>query len=359
MLRVINRHTHVDGSCRLRAIGSGVHHLDGDFFTGQQVADVPHQSLSVYRDNVERYGLTAGARPPSSRRSTGRAGWRSCASIRGNRHDGWSRRAPPSRSRRWARASPGAQQRAKLIGRSSTPPEQHGRARRLPRRSLAPWCRRGRRRDRRWPLAPPAPASSSNFRNQARTLERLRGLTRNPAVSDNQSRLGCGMLVRDDLDDLAIGQRTSQRHDAPIDAGAAAAVPEVGMHVIGEVERRGAGRQVDDLALGRERIDAILEQLGAHLVEEVALTLAVPPLGGRATCAPIRSCGRRTHRARAIPCSASARPVPSSAWSCISRVRICTSTGLAFGTEHRGVDRAVEVVLRRRDVVVELARECR
>jgi hypothetical protein len=53
MLRVVNAQTHVDGSCRLRAIGSGVHHLDAHFFARQQVADVSHQSLSVYRDNGE------------------------------------------------------------------------------------------------------------------------------------------------------------------------------------------------------------------------------------------------------------------------------------------------------------------
>src|SRR5262245_31758500 len=57
MLCVINRHPNVDGSRRLSPIGSGVHHLDGDFFAGEQVANVPDQSLSVYRDNIEGYWL--------------------------------------------------------------------------------------------------------------------------------------------------------------------------------------------------------------------------------------------------------------------------------------------------------------
>ena len=81
------------------------------------------------------------------------------------------------------------------------------------------------------------------------------------------------MLVRDDLDDLAIRQRAGQRHDAPVHARAAAAVSQVGMHVVREIERRGARRQVHDFTLGRERVDAILEQLGAHLVEEVAIAV--------------------------------------------------------------------------------------
>src|SRR5690349_24330525 len=65
MLRVSNRHTHVDGSRGLRPVGSGVHHLDAYFFTREQVADVPDQSLSVYRDNCERHGLgRIGVYPP-------------------------------------------------------------------------------------------------------------------------------------------------------------------------------------------------------------------------------------------------------------------------------------------------------
>src|SRR5437868_5683933 len=57
MLRVIDAQTYINGSRRPRSIGSGVHHFDGDFFAGQQVADVPDESLSVDRDNVERHGL--------------------------------------------------------------------------------------------------------------------------------------------------------------------------------------------------------------------------------------------------------------------------------------------------------------
>src|SRR6185295_3371685 len=86
----------------------------------------------------------------------------------------------------------GEQQRAKLMGRSSTPPSTTG--------DLAAFFAVFRRRGAGTGVATTGicgaalAASSSNFRNQPRTFERLRGLTRNPAVSDSQSRLGAGNL---------------------------------------------------------------------------------------------------------------------------------------------------------------------
>src|SRR6478735_7721645 len=87
----------------------------------------------------------------------------------------------------------GAQQRARLMGRSSTPPSNTGEREAL---RLAALRRGGAELAGTLGAGGGASfaASSSNFRNQARTLERLRGLIRNPEVSDNQSRLGCGNL---------------------------------------------------------------------------------------------------------------------------------------------------------------------
>src|SRR6478735_7278697 len=93
-----------------------------------------------------------------------------------------------------------------------------------------------------------APDSSSNFRNQARTFERARGLMRKPAVSDNQSRLGCGCLW------VMISTIS----------------PFANARVSGTIRPlTRAGRQVDDLALGGERVDTVFEELGAHFVEKV------------------------------------------------------------------------------------------
>src|SRR5690606_39726137 len=55
----------------------------------------------------------------------------------------------------------------------------------------------------------------------------------------------------------------------------AATMPDFGVHVVGEVEWRGADRQVHHLALGRERVDAVLDQLAVDLAEQVGGALAL------------------------------------------------------------------------------------
>src|SRR5688500_10273925 len=46
------------------------------------------------------------------------------------------------------------------------------------------------------------------------------------------------------------------------------------MHVVREIQRRRAPRQVDDLPARRQGVHAVLEDLGAHALEEVALGFA-------------------------------------------------------------------------------------
>ena len=56
------------------------------------------------------------------------------------------------------------------------------------------------------------------------------------------------MFVGDDLDDLAICERTSQRHDAPIHARAADAAPAVPVTLtIVAIDRQGLVRDIGDL----------------------------------------------------------------------------------------------------------------
>ena len=175
MLRVSNRHAHVDGSCRLRPIGSGVHHLDADFFAREQIADVPDQSLSVYGDNRERHGLArCRIGPCRGYQPVGVAGThaRQARAIRAmNGHaaahgrvagDGFGlhRRATPRKTRRQVFDSAENDRRAA------------GFARRTAGAVVAPARRTAARAP---PPAKRCAASSSNFRNQARTLERLRG----------------------------------------------------------------------------------------------------------------------------------------------------------------------------------------
>src|SRR4051812_41483284 len=68
----------------------------------------------------------------------------------------------------------------------------------------------------------------------------------------------------DDLDALAALERRVERHDLAVDAGAAAAMPQVAVQRVREIDRRRARRQVEHLALWRQYIDRVVE-LGLFL----------------------------------------------------------------------------------------------
>jgi hypothetical protein len=83
--------------------------------------------------------------------------------------------------------------------------------------------------------------------------------------------------------------------------------------------------------------------------------LAMNSSGSEVSCcqSTMRLSQARSSSGRGRPCSSSGRPRPNSARACISRVRICTSSGLPCGPDHRGVQRLVEVELGHGDVVLE------
>ncbi len=66
---------------------------------------------------------------------------------------------------------------------------------------------------------------------------------------------GGGVLLGEDLHRLTADQRLVEGHDAPVDAGTAAAVSDLGMDGVGEVERRRALGQLDHLGLGGQHVD--------------------------------------------------------------------------------------------------------
>ena len=82
-------------------------------------------------------------------------------------------------------------------------------------------------------------------------------------------------LGGEDLDDVAGGELVVQRDDLAVDLGADAAVPDVGVDLVREVERGGAGGERLDLALGREDEDLVLDQLVAQLLGELARVVLV------------------------------------------------------------------------------------
>ena len=77
------------------------------------------------------------------------------------------------------------------------------------------------------------------------------------------------LLGGQDLDDVAAVELVVQRHDLAVDLGADAAVPDVGVDRVGEVERGRAGGEVLDLALRREDEDLVLEQVDLERLEEL------------------------------------------------------------------------------------------
>ena len=92
--------------------------------------------------------------------------------------------------------------------------------------------------------------------NHCRIFERARGVCANWS----QSRLGPApstLLVK--ISTVSPdSQRRVERHQPAVDPRADAAVPDLGVDRVGEVDRRRAGRQRDDLALRREDEDLVL-----------------------------------------------------------------------------------------------------
>ena len=72
-----------------------------------------------------------------------------------------------------------------------------------------------------------------------------------------------------DHDFVAVAQHRRQRQLPAIDQRADTAVADVGVHGIGEINRRRAARQSDDPAFRREGEHLILEQLELGMLEKV------------------------------------------------------------------------------------------
>src|SRR6202008_1412596 len=77
---------------------------------------------------------------------------------------------------------------------------------------------------------------------------------RHQPVARRAARLGA-----DDLDAAPALPDRIERHDVPIAPGTAAAVAEIAVQRVGEVDRRTAGRQVDHLALRREHVHRVVQ----------------------------------------------------------------------------------------------------
>src|SRR5579883_2220706 len=85
-------------------------------------------------------------------------------------------------------------------------------------------------------------------------------------------------LAGEDLDDVPRLEAVVERHEPAVHLGPGGVVAHVRVDPEGEVHGRGPGRQVDDVALGREDEDLVLEEVDLHRVHELprVLHLLVP-----------------------------------------------------------------------------------
>ena len=78
-----------------------------------------------------------------------------------------------------------------------------------------------------------------------------------------------GLLGGDDFDNIAVLQIVVDRCDPAVDLTSGHAVADSGMNAVGKVNRRRAGRQVDDIALRCEHEYLVREQVDLDRCDEV------------------------------------------------------------------------------------------
>ncbi len=162
------------------------------------------------------------------------------------------------------------------------------------------------------------------------------------------------LLAGDDLHLLAGLQAVVERHDAPVDLRATAVVADLGVHAVGEIQRRGALRQVDGMAVRGEHVDPVRLDVDAQLLGQPAdvaqffvpfehlaqpgdllLVVAGGGLEVGALVTPVRADAQLGFLVHGMGADLHFQH-------------------LAVGADHRGVQRAVAVLLGVGDVVVEL-----
>src|SRR5207302_9097776 len=79
----------------------------------------------------------------------------------------------------------------------------------------------------------------------------------------------------DDLDDVALAQRVAERHELAVHLRTDAALADLRVDRVGEVDRRGAFRERLHVPLEREDIHLVREQIDPHGVHELARVLHV------------------------------------------------------------------------------------
>ena len=154
-------------------------------------------------------------------------------------------------------------------------------------------------------------------------------------------------------------QLVVQRHDLAVDLRADAAVADLGVDLVGEVQRRRPGGQRLDLALGREDEDLLVEEVDLEVLHELLrVGELLLPVEHRAQPLQLRLALRDLHAAAAGV--GLVEPVRGDAE--LGQLVHLARADLdlqrqPLGTDHRRVQRLVHVELRHRDEVLEAPRQ--
>ena len=161
----------------------------------------------------------------------------------------------------------------------------------------------------------------------------------------------------EDLDVVAVLELGAQRHELVVDPRRDAVVADVGVHGVAEIDRRRAARQRHDLALRREHVDLVGEEVALDVLEEL-LRVARFRLDLEQALQPAV---RLALRLREVELAGGlVQPVRGDArlGDPVHVVRAdLRLERRAERAEQRRVQRLVAVGLRDRDVVLELARD--
>ena len=167
-------------------------------------------------------------------------------------------------------------------------------------------------------------------------------------------------LRADDLDFVAVFEPRAQRHVTAIDLATDAGVADLRVYGIGEIDRRRAARQCDEHAVGREAENLVGKHLELGVLHE---------LFGRAAMLEHfdqlpKPTERRREFARRFAVHGPFLVEPMSGNAVLGDLMHLARPNLNLRTlllwpDHRCMDRTITVVLRRRDVVLEPARNHR
>ena len=164
---------------------------------------------------------------------------------------------------------------------------------------------------------------------------------------------GAATLGRNDTHLVAGLQLVVQRDQLAVDIGAATAMAQLGVDGVGEVDGRRAGGQVHNVATRGEDVDAVVEHVALHAVDEfVRVGDVLPPLHDLAEPADLLLV------ALFVLALLFVLPVCRDAQfgDLVHLLRADLHLhGPPVSTHHRGVQAAVHVVLGIGDVVVKLA----